>query len=245
MQISAANTPAAYAIQKASLSAAAAPKNPATQNTNKPASTSATNNIETGKPRQQGQAHELSDDEKSQVKQLQSRDREVRAHEAAHLAAAGGLARGGASFSYQTGPDGRAYAVGGEVSIDTSAVNDDPQATILKARTIRAAALAPAQPSSADQAAAAAASALEAAARIELAAKQADEQSAEQQGESKEKPTQTTDATIDATTDETTEKSAQTDLAAKNARSEINHYQNNTNPSAASDLVGQLLNTSA
>ena len=44
-------------------------------------------------------------------------DREERQHEQAHLSAAGGHARGGPSYQYETGPDGKRYAVGGEVSI--------------------------------------------------------------------------------------------------------------------------------
>lgn len=115
-----------------------------------------------------GQNAELSADEKRHLEQLQARDREVRAHEAAHKNAAGQHARGGASFVHETGPDGKRYAVGGEVSIDTSKVNGDPQATIAKARTIRGAALAPAQPSSQDFAVAAEASRMEAEARAEL-----------------------------------------------------------------------------
>ena len=74
-------------------------------------------------------ASTLSEQELKQVQELKTRDREVRAHEAAHLAAAGSLAIGGASYSYQRGPDGVQYAVGGEVSIDTSAVEGDPEAT--------------------------------------------------------------------------------------------------------------------
>lgn len=66
------------------------------------------------------------------------RDREVRAHEQAHMAAAGAYSRGG--------PDNRQYAVGGEVQIDTSAVSGDPEATIRKAQTVRRAANAPATP---------------------------------------------------------------------------------------------------
>lgn len=118
------------------------------------------------------QESELSQEEKRQLEQLKARDREVRAHEAAHKNAAGNLARGNAQFSFETGPDGRRYAVGGEVSIDTSKVNGDPQATIEKARTIRRAANAPAQPSSQDHAVAAQASQLEAEARRELAEQQ-------------------------------------------------------------------------
>ena len=112
---------------------------------------------------------ELSQEEKRDLEQLKARDREVRAHEAAHKNAAGNLARGSAQFSFETGPDGRRYAVGGEVSIDTSKVNGDPQATIQKAQTIRRAANAPVQPSSQDRAVAAEASRMEAEARRELA----------------------------------------------------------------------------
>jgi hypothetical protein len=110
----------------------------------------------------------LTEDELKQLQQLQDRDREVRAHEAAHMAAAGGLATGGASFTYQKGPDGGNYAVGGEVNIDTSAVTNDPEATLRKAETIRRAALAPADPSSQDRKVAAAATQMQAQALADL-----------------------------------------------------------------------------
>ncbi len=103
-----------------------------------------------------------------QIQQLKSRDQEVKAHEQAHLNAAGSLATGGASFTYQTGPNGVRYAIGGEVNIDTSAVDGDPAATLRKADTIRRAALAPAEPSSQDQVVAGKASAMSAKASIEL-----------------------------------------------------------------------------
>ena len=130
------------------------------------------------------QETELSSEEKQQLEQLQARDREVRAHEAAHKAAAGSLARGGASFEYESGPDGRRYAVGGEVSIDTSKVSGDPQATINKAQTIRAAANAPAQPSGQDRSVAAQATQMEAEARQELAETQRAERSESTEGSS-------------------------------------------------------------
>lgn len=105
----------------------------------------------------------------AQVSELKGRDREVRAHEAAH-AAVGGQYAGAPVFQYQKGPDGRRYAVGGEVSIDASAVPDNPQATIRKLETVRAAALAPADPSPQDRQVAARATALIAEARRQLAA---------------------------------------------------------------------------
>lgn len=101
--------------------------------------------------------------------QLRSRDAQVRGHEAAHVAAGGGYIRGGASFSFQTGPDGRQYAVGGEVGIDLSPVPGKPAETAAKMRSVRAAALAPSDPSPADLSIAAAASLMEAQALAELA----------------------------------------------------------------------------
>lgn len=114
---------------------------------------------------------ELTDEERQQVEQLQKRDAEVRRHEQAHKAAAGQHARGGATFETQTGPDGRSYAVGGEVSIDTSPVEGDPEATIRKMQQIRAAALAPAEPSSQDRQVAAQATRAAQQARAELTQK--------------------------------------------------------------------------
>ena len=111
----------------------------------------------------------LSEEELAKLTELQKRDTEVRAHEQAHLAAAGQYAAGGASFSYTTGPNGKRYATGGEVPIDISK-EDTPAATIVKMQTVRRAALAPATPSSTDRAIAAQASAKEAAARKELQA---------------------------------------------------------------------------
>ena len=114
------------------------------------------------------QEQERSTQQQADIAKLQTRDREVRAHEQAHIAAAGGLAQGGATFSFQRGPDGKQYAVGGEVNIDTSPVSGNPEATIRKAQQIRAAALSPADPSAQDQAVAASAGALEAQAHQEL-----------------------------------------------------------------------------
>jgi hypothetical protein len=113
---------------------------------------------------------QLSQSDQQALAKLQARDRAVRAHEQAHLAAAGSLARSGANFTFQQGPDGRRYAIGGEVSIDTSEVSGDPDATIRQAQRVRAAALAPVNPSATDRAVAAEASRTEASARAEQAA---------------------------------------------------------------------------
>ena len=109
----------------------------------------------------------FTQEELSTLTELKARDAEVRAHEQAHLAAAGGHSTGGASFTFQKGPDGNSYAVGGEVGIDLSKEND-PNATIQKMRIIKRAALAPASPSSTDRQVAAQASVKEAQARQEL-----------------------------------------------------------------------------
>ena len=130
----------------------------------------------------------LTEEEKAEVEKLRARDREVRAHEQAHAAAAGGHARGGPSYTFERGPDGRQYAVGGEVNIDTSPVEGNPQATIRKAQQIRAAALAPADPSPQDRSVAASASALEARARQELREEE-DEKDSDQQGQAPSKLT--------------------------------------------------------
>ncbi|HKL78380.1 MAG TPA: putative metalloprotease CJM1_0395 family protein [Gammaproteobacteria bacterium] len=106
--------------------------------------------------------------ENQQMRKLKTRDREVRMHEQAHLAAGGKHTQGGANFQYQRGPDGQLYAVGGEVQIDTAKVPGDPQATLEKAETIRRAALAPAEPSAQDMQVAAKARAMAAEARAEL-----------------------------------------------------------------------------
>lgn len=92
--------------------------------------------------------NELSQEEKLQVAKLQKRDSEVKAHEAAHLASGAGLTRG-LNYSYEKGSDGKQYAVGGEVMLDTSK-GKTPQETIQKSEQIKRAALAPSNPSSAD-----------------------------------------------------------------------------------------------
>lgn len=111
--------------------------------------------------------NKLSPEEQRQVNDLKKRDAEVKAHEQAHIAAGGAYVRGGASYEYEQGPDHQSYAVGGEVSIDTSAENT-PEATIRKMQVVKRAALAPQKPSGQDRSVAAQAAQAEARARIEL-----------------------------------------------------------------------------
>ncbi|MEI7429648.1 MAG: putative metalloprotease CJM1_0395 family protein [Betaproteobacteria bacterium] len=131
-------------------------------------SSSLTGRADGAKKTATGQAAQLTPEQQQQVEQLKQIDRKVRQHEQAHLAAGRGLVTSGPNYTYQTGPDKQRYAVGGEVSIDTSPGNS-PEETIPKAQHIRAAALAPADPSPQDNSVAAAAGRMEIQARIELA----------------------------------------------------------------------------
>lgn len=106
--------------------------------------------------------------EQKLINELKSRDREVRAHEAAH-AAIGGQYAGAPTYTYQRGPNGVQYAVAGQVSISTSPVAGDPKATLDKAQQIQRAALAPSEPSTQDRKVAAQASQMAQQARIDLA----------------------------------------------------------------------------
>jgi hypothetical protein len=97
---------------------------------------------ENAESRQQEQA------EQQELEDLKQRDLEVRSHEQAH-ASIGGQFAGPPQYEYETGPDGERYAVGGEVSIDISEENT-PEETIRKMQQVKAAALAPAEPSPQD-----------------------------------------------------------------------------------------------
>jgi len=121
---------------------------------------------------------ELTEAEQAQVRELQQRDREVRAHELAHVAAGGPYVTRPATYQYQTGPDGRRYAVGGEVTIDTS-VPSDPREALAKAQIIERAALAPVEPSQQDYRVAAKARQMAADARREIAAERLEQTNAD------------------------------------------------------------------
>jgi hypothetical protein len=137
------------------------------------------NNPETGKDQAdaatppQAKAR-LTEAELVVVRELKQRDQKVRQHEMAHLTASGGLAQGGPNYTYQKGPDGQNYAIGGHVNIDISP-GKTPTETLQKAQIIQAAATAPADPSGQDRAIAAKASQMAMSARMELAQQQATE----------------------------------------------------------------------
>ncbi|HED6832156.1 TPA: hypothetical protein R5151_000615 [Campylobacter coli] len=125
---------------------------------------------------------ELTLQQVQQLRELQSIDRNVKAHEAAHQAAGGGLA-GAASFSYTRGPDNQMYAVAGEVPIRMQE-GRTPEETIANARQVAAAAMAPADPSPQDYKVAANAAKMEFDARAEatkLKAQEAKEKKEEEE----------------------------------------------------------------
>lgn len=115
----------------------------------------------------------LNEAEEKQVQDLKERDREVRAHEQAH-ARVGGAYASAPSYTFQQGPDGKRYAIGGEVQIDT-AKERTPEATIRKMQIVIRAATAPAEPSSQDLKVAQQARSQLAEAQAELRAQQAEE----------------------------------------------------------------------
>ena len=124
---------------------------------------------------EKSQPNQLSEDEKRVVRELASRDAEVKTHEASHQAASGGMA-GPASYTYQRGPDGKMYAIGGEVSITTPATSS-PEEAIKVARQLASAAMASGDPSPQDFAVAATARTMEIKAQQELAQKEQDKRS--------------------------------------------------------------------
>lgn len=93
---------------------------------------------------------DLTSQEEKEVRRLKQRHQEVTRHEEAHFRTAGPYALGRPSYEYADGPDGKRYRVGGEVRIDT-AKEADPEKTLEKAKVVKKAALAPADPSPQDR----------------------------------------------------------------------------------------------
>ncbi len=125
-----------------------------------------------------GSEAELTVEEQEKGAELESRDAEVRTHEQAHVAV-GGQPAGAPRHEFEAGPDGRRYAVEGKVSINVSAVEGDPKATVEKMRAVHAAALAPTQPSAQDRAVAARAAQVQSQAQAEVAAQHREDSGAE------------------------------------------------------------------
>jgi SprA-related family. len=91
----------------------------------------------------------LSREDADLLQKLKARDARVRNHEAAHLMAAGGQAHGLPTYTYQTGPDGRNYAIGGAVSISMLKTGD-AEHDARQAHTAYRAAMATGEPSAQD-----------------------------------------------------------------------------------------------
>ncbi|SBV91690.1 exported hypothetical protein [uncultured delta proteobacterium] len=91
----------------------------------------------------------LSSEDEALVQKLEARDAKVRNHEAAHIMAAGGQAAGLATYTYQTGPDGKRYAIGGSVNISMMRTGDAEQ-DARQAQNAYRAAMATGEPSSRD-----------------------------------------------------------------------------------------------
>ena len=169
--------------------------------------------------------------EQQQITELKARDTEVRIHEQAH-ASVGGQHAGSPSYEYQRGPDGTNYAVGGEVQIDVSEIPGDPQATIDKMQTVRAAALAPAEPSGADRSIAADATQKLAAAQAELAQPEKED---DEDAKSKLEASFSSDESNDTKTAKSDEQTRDADVEARAGRI-ANFYQMATSPASQSSF---------
>lgn len=138
--------------------------------------------------------------EQLEIAALARTDQEVRTHEQAH-AAVGGAYAGSPSYTYTRGPDGKRYAVAGEVSIDTGSVPGDPEATLRKMQVVIRAALAPAEPSGQDRQVASQAQIKLAEARVELAAQQREAGRAERDSKAADEEDDSVAAAGDSTAD--------------------------------------------
>ena len=120
------------------------------------------------KTQRQAQAKKLTEEEQAEIRRLKETDARVKTHEMAHKVAAGALASGGPYYDYEQGPDGVSYAVSGRVPIRLPETSD-PEKALRDSEQAYRAALAPADPSSADRAAAAQFSSRAAQARQQIA----------------------------------------------------------------------------
>ncbi len=126
--------------------------------------------VRSARPRDAGPAEPAA---RARLSRLQAIDGEVKAHEAAHLAAMGGNAAGPVRYDYVMGPDGNMYAVGGSIPVNLRPVPGDPEATLRRAQALINAAFAPGDPSGADMQVAAQAYQMEMDAKREIARDQA------------------------------------------------------------------------
>ena len=113
--------------------------------------TTQTNDEQTGREQTgAGTNQELTPQEQQQLAELKQTDAQVKAHEHAHKSTAAGLTTSGPNYEYETGPDGKKYAVAGDVNVSYQK-SSDPEVNLKNAQQLKAAALAPADPSSQDR----------------------------------------------------------------------------------------------
>ena len=115
----------------------------------------------------------LTEAEKAEIARLEQTQREVVAHETVHKAAAGRFG-GPVRYTYTTGPDGKQYITGGQVSIHTPATND-PEEALRNANQVMSAAFAPGSPSAQDISVAASAAAMASKARAQISSGESEE----------------------------------------------------------------------
>lgn len=184
--------------------------------------------------------------ELEQVQTLKARDLEVRNHEQAH-AAIGGKHAGQPEYTFTKGPDGVNYATEGEVSIDVAPIQGNPEATLAKMQTVRAAALAPAEPSGQDRQVAAEADRIAAQARQELSQQDNEDESsghdsgsAASSAKSGESAVTTRTRGVHAQSVESLQDSAHHDVQAANIANISENYRSNaaaTESHSALDIV--------
>ena len=111
---------------------------------------------------------------KAEIKELELTEEEVIVHEQAHKAVGGGVT-GSITYTHTEGPDGKRYINGGEVSINTKE-GATAEETLKILEKIKAAALAPADPSPQDLRVAASATAQIQQTRAEIGQQNAEEE---------------------------------------------------------------------
>ena len=169
----------------------------------------------------------LTNEEQKKLDQLKARDKEVRIHEQQHQRV-GGQYASAPSYSTEKGPDGKDYAVGGEVQISTSE-ESEPEQTITKMQQVRA----PAEPSSQDYSVARKAQQKEMEARAELNSSKAEK------ADEDENPSEQSKNAADETTNKKAIKPTEEtgSLASKFRKVISSHYNNSWNAKESSVQV--------
>ncbi len=91
----------------------------------------------------------LNEKELQRVNALKQRDKDVRQHEASHIRNPEIIAVGAPKYQYAIGPDGKAYAIGGSVTVTTGRATT-PEDAMRKAMALKQSAMGVAEPSAKD-----------------------------------------------------------------------------------------------